>query len=152
MARVSEGMLNSSGKKVEVINAGAPGMDVSMESRACRAYADRFNVDAIILGVFGSDDFYQAGAREQGRKQFDTVMLALWPTLWRFKKPVLVESWADDDSTDGKVVDVAKVWSRVAAIHYESYPELKTHVVAGSIDDFLHGKKNKSTFVRAICN
>lgn len=145
--RKLESLLSVSGKKVEVINAGAPGMDVSMESRACRAYADRFEVDAIILAVFGSDDFYQAGARAQGRTQFDTIALKLWPNIRRIRSPVLVESWADDSNPGGAAVDVARVWSRVAAIYYSSYPELKQLLSPEVLDDFLHGKINP-TFVR----
>lgn len=46
------------GKRVEVINAGVPGIELTKETQVCQAYATRFNVDAILLEVY-PDDFPQ---------------------------------------------------------------------------------------------
>jgi hypothetical protein len=48
--------------KIEVVNAGAPGLDPYNEISVCKAYADQFNVDMIVMGLYSTEDLYQAAA------------------------------------------------------------------------------------------
>ena len=144
-----EQSLKIPGKKIEVINAGAPGMGIFKEADTCLAYADRFDVDAILVGLFGSDDYYQAGSRAQRQSLIDQVGLYLWPTLLRVKSPVLTPSWGDTDKP-GEIAKISSIWKEAATSFYKDNPGISDVLEPAVLNDFLQGQVNPTFIIYAL--
>lgn len=74
--------------QIEFINAGVPGAGPSRVTLVCQAYAEQFDVDAILLAIH-TDDFYQAAARDVSTTRLEKIMLVMFPTLSRLGNPYI---------------------------------------------------------------
>jgi len=86
----AESALFAKGKKVEVINAGVPGIGTTQEVEICRAYADQFDVDMILLGFYGTDDLLQNSIDKQNDYKNVFALSQYIPTLLKLGNPMLI--------------------------------------------------------------
>lgn len=138
---VVERQLREQGKKVEVINAGAPGISLTGIRRICRAYKDQFDVDMILVGLYSLDDLYFVASREQTMTELDKVLEAYVPTLSRITQPVIVTSWYED-AKQGMVLDASKYWQEEAQAYRMVNPEKFKRLDPLFKSDFLQGRIN----------
>lgn len=120
-------------KDSEVINAGAPGIELSRINMICRAYADRFDIDEIIVALY-TDDILQAGDFGGSRTFWDKVASTLWPTFPRLKEPVVEKSYS--------VADVSIEWKDMAKRILKRDPTILLTLHASLRDDFIAGRLN----------
>lgn len=70
--------LRHSGKSVEMVNAAYPGMDIQSELETCLSYAKYFDVDAVVIGMYITDDLYQVGSRDDKMTMSEKMLSMLF--------------------------------------------------------------------------
>lgn len=136
-------------KKIEIINAAYPGMDIQSELEACQAYANRFDVDAVIVGMYITDDLYQVGSRDDKMTMPEKIISALFPTLRRISNRYLMESWGDNESA-GARVEVREKWKIAARDYAKTTPEALSLMPEETRSLFLSGEVNPALVVYAL--
>ncbi|MAG59756.1 hypothetical protein CMO96_03145 [Candidatus Woesebacteria bacterium] len=163
--KLLEKNLRSKGKTVEVINAGAPGLDLESEILVCQAYADQLEIDAIILGFYSTDDLNQVLIREQGTSNEHRIVGTFWPTLSRIKNRFIQPSGAKP----GAVIETSSYWKPRAqsfAAFNQDYinslaPEARKMYLEGKLNpdiisystqnpNFLISMLDETTFRKAV--
>ncbi len=143
-----ESVLRSEGKHVEIINAGMPGADATEKRYICRAYADQFNVDGVILGMY-ADDFYQAAARSEHESLLDSTLLSYVPILSRITHPVIGD-YRFNSVKPGDVIDVSSSWKRAVMNALPDYQRILPKLSPQIRSDFLNGKLNTGIITRSL--
>lgn len=139
--KLLEKSISKPGKRVEVINAGVPGSDLTTSRRVCRAYVDLFDVDMVVIGFLGTDDFYQAAVREISRRSFAGLIADIWPTLSRLSKQTLITSWSKDIQP-GQTIVASDYWREEALASVRAEPGILLHMDFSIRDEYLKGRIN----------
>jgi hypothetical protein len=158
-------MYQSAGKKVEIVNAGVPGIAQFSETHICQAYKNQLDIDLIILGFYGTDDMYQNAARYEAMDLTSYLIDFLTPTLSRLNNPVIDASQLlTQETTYSYLPQVLKnkiqpiptlqaqtrkelpsstyFWSRNANIMVAQNPQILKMLDPALLPDFLNGKLN----------
>lgn len=141
-----EGYLLSRGKNLELVNAGVPGVDPQRMGYICRAYADRYDVDGFIIGIYW-DDFYQAAAFKQKNNLSVGRFL---PTLSRLRQPVIGESGSSGLSFSQETRNMSSEWKADVAAALKRHPEMLLTIGPQIRDDFINGRINPYMVYRAF--
>lgn len=141
--RKLESKLKSIHPSIEIVNAGAPGLGIDGYSMACGAYADRFEVDGIIIGLYGTDDIYQAASTIQNLTWVDRVVAYLWPTLSRLSTRVIIDPWFSSGPREQYVI-FSTMWSEWARNYFVGKPGLLAKIPLELRTKLLRGKVNPS--------
>lgn len=139
--KLVEKNLRALGKKVEIINAGVPGIGLRRMRLICRAYKDQFDVDAVILGIH-TDDLYQAAALSSSITPVKQFVLDTWRTLSRITEPIIEKGDAGIGTAPGSVVELSSVWKQRVAESLKKSPKLLLTVASELRSDFLSGRIN----------
>ncbi len=131
------------GKRVELVNAGAPGLGIDGYIDACESYAGRFSADAVIVGLYGTDDLYQAASTKQNETILDSVTGLLWPTLSRIATPVIIDSWYVS-GPGGKNIVMSQAWSVWVKNYFIANPTALSRLEPQIRNMLLAGKVNPS--------
>lgn len=145
--KLLEKKLRENGMAVEIINAGVPGVGLTRSRYVCRAYAEQFDIDAIIIGLF-ADDLYQAAEREVGIGQFQRLILDTWPIFSRISNPIIQPA----EGYDQQVVHVSEIWKKIAANDLKRDPRILLMLDPAIRGDFVSGKLNPYLVQRAIAD
>ncbi len=133
----------SRAKNIEIINAGAPGLGLDGIEEACEAYRDRFSVDAVIIGLYSTDDLYQAASTKQNQTRFDALVNALWPTLVRIGGRVIIDAWFTSGPSRKNVV-MSEAWANWVKNYFVSHPRVLSRLNSDLRNLLLRGKINPS--------
>ncbi len=137
----TEEFIRSQGKPIEIINAAIPGVGTTTETDACRAYADRFDVDMILLGFYGTDDLYQNAGRALFEEKEHTLLDRLFPTLFKIRTPVLVDALGVVTKQTTPLY-INKNWSVRARDMFTEHPDAMKRLSHDAISGFLSGGIN----------
>lgn len=146
--RVLESLLRKKGLSVEVINAGVPGAGPTEERHICRAYADQFDIDAIILGVY-TDDLPQAGLVDERLSFLTQTVRDLWPILTRINQPI-ISRIGREDAQKANEIHVQELWKAQAASMIITHPALLRQLDLSVREQFIAGRLNPGLIGRAI--
>ena len=141
--------LHIPGNTVETVNAAYPGMDIQSQLETCQSYADRFDVDAVIIGMYITDDLYQVGSRDDKMTILEKTVSTLFPTLRRISNPYLMESWGDLEPS-GARVSVREKWKKSALDYAKKTPEAISLLPEETKSLFLSGEVNPALIVNAL--
>jgi hypothetical protein len=144
--KLLEKKVSVKGKKVEVINAGAPGMYLAPEIQACKAYADQFQVDAIVLGFYGVDDLYQVTNR-QVRTNTSFSISDAWPTFSRVFNTNIIDSW--HENSRGKTYISHEYWKNAAERFLFSHPDILQKLDPEIRNDYVQGEVGPALIANA---
>lgn len=146
--KLLEKSLKDKGLNVEVINAGIPGIGLRAERWVCRAYAKRFDVDAIIVGVY-SDDLNQAADQVAETSVWQQLITEVWPIFARLGRPIIEGS---DFKIAGKnaVVDVDQIWKLKANKLEEDIPAITQNLSEDVKKYFREGTLNPALIERSF--
>lgn len=89
-----EAKLREKNASVEVINAGVYGTSLTSQLAICEDYADRFDVDMILVGFYGTDDLDQ---ELMTKRIFETEKVwaglrILFPAFYKIRHPTVQDS------------------------------------------------------------
>lgn len=152
-----ESKLRSEGKNVEVINAGKPAASPTDERQICRAYADTFDVDAVIFASF-ADDLTQAASKEQ--KDLDqpvkSIIGDVWPILTRIDMQIIgYRRWGNIDAgskiiaSDSARQVLQKQVNADPLILLNTKPEIRQWLIEGRLNPALRiGARNNADFYK----
>ncbi len=129
------------GKRVEIINAGAPGLDTVDERKVCRAYLDQFNPDMVVLGFLGPEDLYQLGARDLNSSKVSNFITNHWPVLSSIGTPIIDSGW-HGSAKPGDVINLSDVWKKEALNYSTNDPKILNNLDPRVRQIFLTGKIN----------
>lgn len=127
------------GKKVEVINAGVQGAGLHDELKICKAYADQFQIDSVIVGFNSTNDLYQAAASEYQPLDLPQALEKIWPTLMRISRPVLT-TWWHEGAKAGDVFTLSPLWKIKATELIKGKPKVLSTLDPEIVRDFTEGK------------
>ncbi|HEX8965582.1 MAG TPA: hypothetical protein VF820_04075 [Patescibacteria group bacterium] len=131
-----EQKLHIPGKKIEIVNAAAPGMELADELLACKAYAGRMQADAVLIGVNSTEDFAQRYLQSINEGN-ETIWQKLWPTLFQINKPIIAMDWLKSQQNS---VVTSSYWSNFSPAFAEQNPTIKQKLSANMLQLFLYGE------------
>lgn len=129
-----EKQLNISGKNVEIIDAGVPGNNIPADSRVCQDYADRFNIDAVIVGFNGLDDTVQGEAEITPLVFIESF---LWPNITNYR--YIGRSLESVDARQSQFI-TTEYWSLKARNYAFNNPDVLKNISLQVKALFLTGK------------
>lgn len=135
--RLVERGLRARGLKVEVINAGVPGIGQYRNRLVCQAYAHRLEVDAFILGL-SSDDFLQSLSRRDTKSTVKTMSEFLWPTLMRLPRRTIEPLEPVGESEEP--IEANWIWREWVKIALKRQPGLLLNLDSELRSDFVAGR------------
>lgn len=133
--------LSIPGKTVSVINAGVPGIGTTTETEVCRAYANQFNADAIILEFYATDDLYQNAGYAIHGDSHPTIWQRLFPSFFLLKNPLILES-LPSMPPPFPPVDLTQGWRVMSQSLLKEHPEMLKRLDPEAIQRFLSGDLN----------
>lgn len=155
--RIVEQKLNEKpGRRIEIVNAGAPGLGLDGIVWACQAYMDRFDVDAVILGMYGTDDLYQAASWKQNITWVDQAIGVLWPSFSRLRDRVIISPWYNPTDASNATIVFSKIWREYVNNFFVNRPatlakldpELRSLLVAGKVNpSLLRGASQDAEYI-----
>lgn len=149
--KILEERLKEKNLNVAIINAGVPGIDLRDDRLVCWAYKDRFDIDAIILGI-SNDDLYQSAIRKESTPFWQQYAWDTWPTLSRIKRKIIEESDIGKNLQANSTVELSNIWRQNVLDAYKKNPQIIDAVHPKLRSDFLRGKINPFLLVRSYNN
>jgi hypothetical protein len=140
--KVLEETLRKKDQKIEVINAGRHGSDLFDEVKICEAYADRFDVDMILVGVFSIDDLYFATLYDKEISWYQRLLTFILPTLSRVTSPVIKSAWYPASLRPGSTVRAQEYWSRAVSDYVKVLPSHIERIDPSLRGAFITGRLN----------
>jgi hypothetical protein len=136
------------GRKIEVINAGVPGADPTVERQICRAYFDRFAPDMVLLGFSSIDDAYQLDVRDLTKNRVWDAFSQAFPILTRLGKRQLAGNYYGRVNP-GTKFSMERLWQLQVGRDLAAVPDLLSRVDPRIRDDYLSGRLNPGLIITA---
>lgn len=145
--KLLEKSLKERGLNVEIVNAGVPGIGLRAERWVCRAYAKKFETDAIIVGIY-SDDLNQAAEQTLKTTALQQFATNTWPIISRIDRPIIEGS---NFKLVGKntVIDVDQIWKLKAGKMEQDLPDITKNLSPEVEEYFRKGLLNPALVERA---
>ena len=148
--KLLESKLRVKGKTVEMINAGDPGIGLTKIRQICRAYTSQFNIDLVLVDLFG-DDIYRAANDDENIPFIEQLISNIWPILSRIRSPIIFDStWRDVNP--GDTIRFSGVFKEKIKEDLKKNPTLLLHVSPEIRTDFLNGKINPGLAYQALAD
>lgn len=145
-----EKLFAAKGKKVEIINAGIPGLELDSYEQACLAYSQRVQADAIIVGFDSTDDINQRLEIYHNLEQETPFWNTLYPTFTRlphkYISPVIDESYLQNHPN---VIDETQAWQQEARSYEQKIPSILLNMDPSLRQPYWDGKINPAQFYYA---
>jgi len=137
------------GKTIEVVDAGVPGADPSIDRKVCQAYFSRFNPDLVMLGFSSLDDAYQLAVRTLTENKVAAWLTQLLPTLSRINIRQLGGN-SYKGEYPGEIIDMSMLWKREAQEDLAMGPDLAGRLDPRARDAFAAGQLNPGLIETAL--
>lgn len=148
--KLLEKKLQVKNKKVEIVNAGDPGIGLTRIRQVCRAYESQFDPDVIFIDLF-YDDLYQAAAIVQEAGFFQRLLENYWPTLARIRSPIIFDNaWVSVKR--GETVKISDGWKAKVTDALKKNPRLLLIINPNLRNDFLKGRINPGLIFQAAAD
>jgi hypothetical protein len=135
--------------KFEFINAGKPGASPTEDRQICLAYRDRFDIDAIIMGLY-ADDLSQSAYRAVSLEfnPLYSFVVNTWPILTRLKtRNIGYSRWSD--AHPGDTVSTTDENKRQVGALLEKNPTVLLSIPEKFRASFLKGTINPAIVTNA---
>ncbi len=145
-----ENMFSAHGRKVEIINAGIPGLELNSYEQACLAYSNRVQADAIIIGFDSTDDINQRIEIYHNLEQATPLWNHLYPSLsslsYKYISPVVDAAYLQSHSN---IIDETQAWQEEARSYEQKVPSLLLNMDPTLRQQYWDGKINPAQFYYA---
>lgn len=108
-------------RQAEVINAGAYGANLKQEAKICKSYSSQLDIDLIILGLYSTEDLYQAASITERSKDTDNLITTLWPNIISSKESIIVKE--DYFANSGDAIYLKPLWKSKVKVLAQRRPE-----------------------------
>jgi lysophospholipase L1-like esterase len=135
-----EDNLKIPGKKIEVVNLGMTDMDMGLEIQTCRVYKYQLQPDAIILGLFITEDLNQLANIDSTTPWWEKQAEKYFPTLKNLKHPFLDPILGDELKIENNIIRVSDFWKVQARKMVDDDARILSKIPHEIIHDFVDGK------------
>lgn len=140
---------NPLNKDIEIINAGIPGGNLVNEKSICKGYAQKFNPDLFLLGLF-ANDLYQPSSHQFLIILPEKITSLLVPNIARLNIPSLFS--VQQNFTYEKIEKSSLAWAKMVKFYLIAKPNMINSIDPKLKKDFLSGKINPASVREALDN